>query len=346
MAKKYLNPSLKKQLNPDRFSSLDVAALAIKISEGDRASLSTGITLVESELYDHIKLSRALLSRLEEMKLDRNSLRIAISGSPGAGKSTLIESLSKFRPESSLAILAVDPSSSTSHGSILGDKTRMESLVLRKNAFIRPSPAGKTLGGVTATTQETIFLCESAGFEYIFVETVGVGQSETAVSEMVDFFILLILPGSGDEVQGIKRGIVELADMVLITKTDGDRIAIAKESRRAYKNALHLFRQKYKNWEIPVLTCSSETSENMEEIWNKIADFRDYTETEIGEKMSWKTSHRKAQKIRWYNNQLEEIAITNFLKREEVQKKIKEQREQIKTGENQVWRLLFELGEM
>ena len=188
MSKKFINPNLQKRALKQQ-STLDIDQLAAQLVKGDRNALSVSITLIESELSEHRSLSRRLLTLVEPAARKNPSLRIGISGSPGVGKSTFIEALSKYRPEQSIAVLAVDPSSGESHGSILGDKTRMEQLVQRENAFIRPSPAGKTLGGVTAKTRETIRLCEAAGFDRIFVETVGVGQSETAVSQMVDFFL-------------------------------------------------------------------------------------------------------------------------------------------------------------
>lgn len=343
MAKKYINPNLKKMDLASRLERIDIKQLSTKIIQGDRNALSTGITLVESTHKEHRKKSRQLLSLLSDAS-HHQALRIAISGSPGAGKSSLIESLASFRPDQSLAVLAIDPSSSESHGSILGDKTRMETLVGRENAFIRPSAAGKTLGGVASKTREAVILCEAAGFDNIIVETVGVGQSETMVSKMVDMFILLILPGSGDEVQGIKRGIVELADMVLVTKTDGDRLNIANESRRAYKNALHLFRQKNMNWDIPVINCSALSGKNMEKVWQSIDEFRAFAQKkEESDSISWLDHHRQKQNLQWYEDKISETALEYFLQNESIREKIEKHKTAIQKGDIKVWEMLREL---
>ena len=342
MSKKFINPNLQKRSLKQ--STLDIEQLATQLVEGDRNALSVSITLIESELSEHRTLSRRLLTLVEPAARKKSSLRIGISGSPGVGKSTFIEALSKYRPEQSIAVLAVDPSSGESHGSILGDKTRMEQLVQRENAFIRPSPAGKTLGGVTAKTRETIRLCEAAGFDRIFVETVGVGQSETAVSQMVDFFLLLILPGSGDEVQGIKRGIVELADMVCITKTDGDREKLARSSRQSYKNALHLFRTKYPGWEIPVINTSSETGKNMDKVWKSIDDFGAFAQKKSSEnEASWINLHRRKQNLQWYEAALKEVAWQNFVADTKTQNLVQSHRTLLQTEQANVWQLIEEL---
>ena len=333
MAKKYINPNLKKKTFQASLTS--IPELTEKLIRGDRSALSTAITIIESEKSSDRILSSEILKRIS--KVETKSLRIAISGSPGVGKSSFIEALAKSEPECPIAVLAVDPSSSQSHGSILGDKTRMESLVTRENAFIRPSPAGKTLGGVTAKTREVILLCEAAGFEKILVETVGVGQSETAVSNMVDFFLLLILPGSGDEVQGIKRGIVELADMVLITKNDGDRLDLARESMRAYKNAMHLFRQKYKNWNIPVFRCSSMEAQGLEKVWEQIALFEAFAGTN-----GWLGHHRRNQHLKWYEESLMLRAMELFESSNNFQGLVEQHKSLINAGEKDIWKLLNE----
>lgn len=340
LSKKYINPNLQKR-SANRLTELDIEHLADQLVKGDRNALSTSITLVESELAEHRPLSRKLLTLIEPVASQNTSLRIGISGSPGVGKSSFIEALSLYRPEQSMAVLAVDPSSGESHGSILGDKTRMEKLVQRDNAFIRPSPAGKTLGGVTAKTRETIRLCEAAGFDRIFIETVGVGQSETAVSQMVDFFILLILPGSGDEVQGIKRGIVELADMICITKTDGDREKLARSSRHSYKNALHLFRIKYEGWEIPVINTSSETGKNMDKVWKLIDDFGAFAQKSDSTALSsWIIHHRRKQNLQWYEAALKEVAWQNFIVDQNTQDLIQSHRDLLQKGKVNVWELI------
>lgn len=333
MAKKYLNPNIKKGAFAQKeISSLDLTQRLIK---GDRGALSKAITIIESDQLSDRTKANEILEHISQVKT--NSLRVAISGSPGVGKSSFIEALAKERPENKLAVLAIDPSSSQSHGSILGDKTRMESLVTRENAFIRPSPAGKTLGGVTAKTRESILLCEAAGFETILVETVGVGQSETTVSNMVDLFLLLILPGSGDEVQGIKRGIVELADMILITKNDGDRIDLARASQRAYKNAIHLFRQKYKDWTIPVFSCSAIENKQLDQVWEQIDLFGAFAQ-----KADWKTNHRRNQNINWYQDQLKEKAMEIFHSKQDHKVLIQNHLKAIQAGDEKIWKMINE----
>ena len=227
------------------------------IKEGSRALLSQAITLIESALPEHQSLSQELIKRC--LPLSGKSIRIGITGVPGAGKSTFIESFGGFLTAKGhhLAVLAIDPSSERSGGSILGDKTRMEELSADERAFIRPSPSGGTTGGVARKTRESIILCEAAGYDTIIVETVGVGQSETAVHSMVDFFLLLMIPGAGDELQGMKRGIMEMADMIVINKADGDTLTLARKAKTEYTNAMHLFPLPPSGWAPAVLTCSS-----------------------------------------------------------------------------------------
>ncbi|MCP4041106.1 MAG: methylmalonyl Co-A mutase-associated GTPase MeaB, partial [Gammaproteobacteria bacterium] len=236
---------------------MDVEVLAEDVRAGKRRALARAITLTESTRSDHRAASAKLLEILTPHTGD--SVRIGISGVPGAGKSTFIESLGNLIIDAGhrVAVLTVDPSSVLSGGSILGDKTRMELLSRREEAYIRPSPAGRTLGGVTRNTREALLLCEAAGFDVILVETVGVGQSETAVAEMTDMFLLLLLPGGGDELQGIKRGIVELADLVLINKADGELAVAAERSALEYRSALRLLHPHSKNWNGRVETCSA-----------------------------------------------------------------------------------------
>ncbi|MCP4993071.1 MAG: methylmalonyl Co-A mutase-associated GTPase MeaB [Gammaproteobacteria bacterium] len=242
---------------------------------GDRRSLARAITLVESTREDHRQQAVALLQQIAPAT--GKSIRVGISGVPGVGKSTFIEAIGNHLLEQGhrLAVLAVDPSSAISGGSILGDKTRMEKLATRQEAFIRPSPAGTSLGGVARRTRETLLLCESAGFDVIFVETVGVGQSETMVADMTDLFLLLMLPGAGDELQGIKRGIMELADIVLINKADGEMAAAAQHAGSDFRYALHLLHPRTRGWQVPVKTCSSITGEGIEEAWREIKHFMD-----------------------------------------------------------------------
>lgn len=237
------------------------------IRSGNRTVLSQAITLVESSLPDHHKLAQQLIERC--LPHTGNSIRLGITGVPGAGKSTFIEAFGKFLTGGGhkVAVLAIDPSSQRSKGSILGDKTRMEELATDLNAFIRPSPSAGSLGGVARKTRETTVLCEAAGFDIIIVETVGVGQSETAVHSMVDFFLLLMLAGAGDELQGIKRGIMEMADAIIINKADGDNKQRAGLARTEYQNALHLFPPQPSGWNPVVDVCSALEKKNIDNVW-------------------------------------------------------------------------------
>ena len=253
--------------------SSNTEALVATLKAGDRRALARAITLVESTRPDHRDAATALLANLTAE--GDNTIRVGISGVPGVGKSTFIERLGNHVIDEGhrVAVLAVDPSSTVSGGSILGDKTRMPELTAREEAFIRPSPAGKTLGGVTRRTREAILLCEAAGFDVVIVETVGVGQSETAVADMTDMFVLLLLPGGGDELQGIKRGIIELADLVVVNKADGEMVQAAGRAAADYQNALQFMRPRQDDWEVPVQTCSALTGANMAEVWSTIGEF-------------------------------------------------------------------------
>ena len=251
------------------------AQLAEDICAGDRRALARGITLIESTKDSDRELANQLLDIL--MPRSGSSIRVGLSGVPGVGKSTFIESFGNLVIDQGhrIAVLAVDPSSSISGGSILGDKTRMETLSRRLEAFIRPSPAGDTLGGVTRHTRETICLVEAAGFDIVLVETVGVGQSETAVAEMTDMFLLLLLPGGGDELQGIKRGIVELADLIVVNKADGAMKGPAQSSAADYRSALGFLPARRPDWQARVETCSALHGDGIEDIWDTIKEFRD-----------------------------------------------------------------------
>jgi LAO/AO transport system kinase len=245
----------------------DTAVLAESIQKGDHRALARAITLIESTRADHRAAASELLEVL--MPYTGNSVRIGISGAPGVGKSTFIEALGNHVIEAGhrVAILAVDPSSAISGGSILGDKTRMETLSRRDEAYIRPSPAGTTLGGVTRRSRETLLLSEAAGFDVIIVETVGVGQSETKVADMTDMFVLLLLPGGGDQLQGIKRGIMELADLVLVNKADGDLKSLATQAASQYRDALQLLRSRTTDWQVKVRTCSALDNVGVSDAW-------------------------------------------------------------------------------
>ncbi len=291
----------------DRLQSLrkhsdSVEQLAEDILKEDIRALSKGITLVESNLPDDYARGQALVSLLYPHA--GNSTRIGITGVPGVGKSTFIETFGELLTEQGLrvAVLAIDPSSQRSRGSILGDKTRMEALSVNPMAYVRPTPAAKTLGGIARSTREAMILCEAAGFDRIIVETVGVGQSETAVHSMTDFFLLLMLPGAGDELQGIKRGIMEMADLVAINKADGDNEEAAKKAKQAYKNALHLFPPGDDGWIPQVHTCSALHKESLGPLMKTIDQHY--------EKMmrSGQRDVRRAdQALFWFHNTLEEM---------------------------------------
>lgn len=244
------------------------------VRECNRRMLAKTITLVESSLPAHQELAAAILDQL--LPFSGNALRLGITGVPGVGKSTFIENLGMLLVRKGLrvAVLAVDPSSSRSGGSIMADKTRMEKLALEEKAFIRPSPTEGTLGGVARKTREALLICEAAGFEVVIVETVGVGQSETRVASMVDFFLVLMLAGAGDELQGIKKGILELADAIVINKADGDNIEKARLAKKAYENALSLLTPSSPSWSPPVLTCSALEQTGIEAAWDTVLAYR------------------------------------------------------------------------
>lgn len=254
---------------------MDLDALASGVLEGQRRALARAITLIESTRDDHCAAAGELLQRLTPHA--GNSIRLGISGVPGVGKSTFVEVLGNHVIDAGhrVAVLTVDPSSAVSGGSILGDKTRMELLSRRPEAYIRPSPSGNTLGGVTRHSREAMILCEAAGFDVILVETVGVGQSETRVAEMTDMFLLLLLPGGGDELQGIKRGIMELADLILVNKADGDQLPAARRSALEYRSALRLLHPRLADWRVEVRTCSARDAVGIAEVWQTALRYRE-----------------------------------------------------------------------
>lgn len=253
------------------------------IRAGNRVVLGQAITLVESTRPEHQALAREVIARLLQSPITgrpvNQSLRIAVTGAPGVGKSTFIEALGTMLTAEGqrVAVLAIDPTSSVSKGSILGDKTRMERLSTNELAFIRPSPSGESLGGVARKTRETILLVEAAGYDTVIIETVGVGQSEIAAHSMTDVFLLLLLPGAGDELQGIKRGIVEMADILAVNKADGDRVKLANQARAHYLNATHLLPPGPSGWAPKVLACSAEQGTGIAEIWQAIQEFKTHT---------------------------------------------------------------------
>ncbi|HRD28645.1 MAG TPA: methylmalonyl Co-A mutase-associated GTPase MeaB [Caulobacter sp.] len=274
-------------------STPDIASLQRGLLAGDRAALARAITLVESRRADHQAAARALLEQV--MPHTGGSQRIGVTGVPGAGKSTTIEALGCNLTAAGhrVAVLAVDPSSSRTGGSILGDKTRMERLSVDPDAFIRPSPSGGTLGGVARKTREAMLLCEAAGFDVVIVETVGVGQSETVVADMVDMFVALLIPGGGDELQGIKKGLIEIADLIVINKADADPQR-AERSAREYRAALHILTPASPDWTPPVITASGLNNEGLDRLWAQIERHR-----EVMGANGERATRRAAQNARW-----------------------------------------------
>jgi LAO/AO transport system kinase len=254
---------------------IEVERLAEAVRAGDRTVLSRAITLIESKRADHRGAAAALTQTL--LRATGKAVRVGITGPPGVGKSTLIDALGSTLTNQGrkVAVLAVDPSSRRTGGSILADKTRMARLANDANAFIRPSPSSGTLGGVAAKTRETMLLCEAAGYDVVLVETVGVGQSEIAVSDMTDFFLVLVLAGAGDELQALKKGVIELADMIAINKADGDNLARAKGAAAEYKAALHILTPASSNWSPPVITCSALNGGGIADLWSNILEHRE-----------------------------------------------------------------------
>jgi len=288
-----INPDMLSRLKNNRRKELTADDYAEGILRGDRTILSQAITLIESNLPTHYGIAQAVVERC--LPASSRSVRLGITGVPGAGKSTFIDTFGTMLTRCygrRLAVLAIDPSSQQSGGSIMGDKTRMEQLSTDPDAFIRPSPAAGTLGGVARKTRETIILCEAAGFDTILVETVGVGQSETAAHSMVDFFLVLMLAGAGDELQGIKRGIMEMADTIVITKADGSNIQKAEMARLEYKNALHLFPPSPSKWSPRVMTCSSLEKTGISEVWETIRDYVSITKSN-----GWFWERRREQAV-------------------------------------------------
>jgi LAO/AO transport system kinase len=272
----------------------ETADLARGVRAGERATLARAITLIESRRPDHQKTARQLVQEL--LPATGKAIRVGITGAPGVGKSTSIDTLGTHLTAKGhkVAVLAVDPSSIRTGGSILGDKTRMARLATDANAFIRPSPSAGTLGGVAAKTRETMLLCEAAGYDVILVETVGIGQSETAVSDLTDFFLALMLPGAGDELQGIKKGVIELADMIAVNKADGDNVTRAKQAAAEYRAALHILSPRSPTWAVPVVTYSGLTGDGIDTLWSAILDHRKKL-TATGEI----AARRREQQIRW-----------------------------------------------
>lgn len=295
-------------------------ALAQAIVQGDKTALSRGITLVESHQPKHKKAVDQLIETC--LPHANKSIRIGVTGVPGVGKSTFIETFGNHLIEQGkkVAVLAVDPSSSISKGSILGDKTRMRELVRQDNAFIRPSPSGDSLGGVSRKTRESILLCEAAGFDVLLIETVGVGQSETAVHSMTDFFLLLKLAGAGDELQGIKRGIMEMADAIAINKADGENLRAAKKAKVEFNRALHLYPPKKSGWKPKVDLCSAIENAGIDKIWTMILEFESQTKAN-----AFFDFNRKEQNKFWLLQTIDERLKSDFYQNETIKKALEQQ---------------------
>lgn len=302
--------------------------LVTSIIKGDKIALSRAITLVESTNPEHLEKANEVIKGC--LPHANKSVRIGITGVPGVGKSTFIEAFGKYLTSigKKVAVLAVDPSSSISHGSILGDKTRMEELVKDENAYIRPSASGDSLGGVARKTRETIMLCEACGFDTIIIETVGVGQSETAVHSMVDFFLLLKIAGAGDELQGIKRGIMEMADTIVINKADGDNIAKAKLAKTEFNRALHLFPAKNSGWIPKVTTCSAFEKTGIDKVWEIIAEY-----FELTKENNYFEQKRKEQNQYWMLETINEQLKNRFYNHPEIISLLEQNKKAVQNNE-------------
>jgi LAO/AO transport system kinase len=296
----------------------DIKTLARDLRAGHRAALARAITLIESRRADHQAAARELVQAL--LPQTGKAIRVGITGSPGVGKSTTIDTLGMhlIARGHKVAVLAVDPSSARTGGSILGDKTRMARLAASDQAYIRPSPSSGTLGGVAAKTREAMLLCEASGFDVVLVETVGIGQSETAVSGMTDVFLALMLPGAGDELQGIKKGLIELADMIAINKADGDNIKRANIAAADYRGALHILSPRSEHWQPPVVTYSAQTGAGIAELWQKVLDHRTAM-TASGEF----ASRRREQQVKWMWSMLESRMMARLLSDAAIRAKVK-----------------------
>ena len=323
-----LNLHSVKAIQQFRRKTQTAAELVREILKGNITALSRAITLVESTNASHLDKANEVIQHC--LPHANKSLRIGITGVPGVGKSTFIEAFGKHLTNlgKKVAVLAVDPSSTISSGSILGDKTRMEELVKDENAYIRPSASGDTLGGVARKTRETIILCEAAGFDTIIIETVGVGQSETAVHSMVDFFLLLKISGAGDELQGIKRGIMEMADAIVINKADGDNIKKAQFAKAEFNRALHLFPAKQSGWQPTVSTCSSYTKEGIEAVWNTISNYLKLTKEN-----GFFEEKRKDQNQYWMLETINEQLKSHFYTHPEIISLLEQKKKEIHNNE-------------
>jgi LAO/AO transport system kinase len=316
-----------KSIKSKRQNQPSVNDLVNGITSGNITALSRAITLVESTNPTHTAKAHQIITAC--LPHANQSIRIGITGVPGVGKSTFIEAFGNHLTAigKKVAVLAVDPSSTLSKGSILGDKTRMEDLVKDKNAFIRPSPSGDSLGGVARKTRETIILCEAAGFDVIIIETVGVGQSETTVHSMVDFFLLLKLAGAGDELQGIKRGIIEMADAIVINKADGENLKAAKVAKVEFNRALHLYPEKESGWSPKVTLCSALKHQGISEAWEMIKDYKTTTTTN-----HYFYTNRNNQNKFWLLQTIEERLKANFYNSTKIKAELQKQIDLVEDG--------------
>ncbi|WP_324720598.1 methylmalonyl Co-A mutase-associated GTPase MeaB [Salinimicrobium sp. HB62] len=323
-----VNAAMAKKIRDSRRKEVTVDVLFERLRAGDKSALSQGITLVETNQPKQQEKAAQLIERC--LPFANTSIRIGITGVPGVGKSTFIEAFGSHLANAGkkVAVLAVDPSSSISGGSILGDKTRMETLVNHPNAFIRPSPSGDSLGGVAKKTRETIILCEAAGFDTLLIETVGVGQSETTVHSMTDFFLLLKLAGAGDELQGIKRGIMEMADAIVINKADGENLKPAERARAEFRRALHLYPEKESGWQPKVLLCSAYYKEGISEVWELISDY----EQKMKKSGNFDKKRHEQNKF-WLLQTINEHLKSRFYNQPEIKKLLNEQLEALENNE-------------
>jgi len=322
-------PSVNPYLKKSRRQSYTPQQYVEEILKGNITVLSQAVTLIESNKYEHQQIAQEVIEKC--LPYAGNSVRIGITGVPGAGKSTSIDSFGTYlirEKNKKLAVLAIDPSSERSKGSILGDKTRMEELSKDKDAFIRPSPSAGSLGGVARKTRETIVLCEAAGFDTIFIETVGVGQSETAVHSMADFFLLIQLAGTGDELQGIKRGIMEMADGIIVNKADGNNIEKANLAASQFRNALHLFPMPDSGWAPKVLTYSGYYGFGIKEIWDMVGEYIEFTK-----KNGYFNAKRNAQSKYWMYESINEQLRTDFYQNPDIEKELQIKEKQVLNAE-------------
>jgi len=336
-----VNDSVNPNYQTKKLSKRSLEEYVKGVKDGDRTILSQAITLIESSKKEYREFGQQIL---EECLPDTgNSVRIGVTGVPGVGKSTFIEVLGQhlIQNEHKLAVLTIDPSSSRSKGSILGDKTRMQKLSTDDRAFIRPSPTSGTLGGVAQKTRETMLLCEAAGYDTIFIETVGVGQSETTVHSMVDFFLLLMLAGAGDELQGIKRGIMEMADLIAINKAEGENINASKKAKREYENALSLFPLSPSGWKPKVITCSALQPRGIEEIWGEVQNYLSLT-SENG----FFDKRRKEQAAYWMYETINQELKQEFYSHPGVKEKLAEFEKDVQSGKQSSFKAAKDLLEL